>query len=268
MTGDAASAWTMNPALLATHPTDRLAVSHLQWANGLAQEWLAIECGARHARIGFAADILHAPELPGYDDSGNPAESIRASEWNGSAGLALAITGELDLGLTTHIHRQTQANAALGGVGLGLGLAFHRSSWTAGIAAGEFGSVSGDNADLYALPSNWTLGVERALGSRATVAVSAERESAGEWAVRCGTVLRPHPSFELAAGGASAITALGTSIDWSAGLRMAVGRVHAAYAFHPAGELGSTHQVGLELPLGGSSSLWQGIPDASGSAPR
>ncbi|MFN8548357.1 MAG: hypothetical protein U0527_10470 [Candidatus Eisenbacteria bacterium] len=81
-------------------------------------------------------------------------------------------------------------------------------------------------------------------------------------------MLRPHALLELAGGGATATSALGTSIDWSAGVRLAVGRVHAAYAYHPAGELGATHQVGLELPLGGSGSLWQGIPDASSASPR
>ena len=257
-TGDDAATGATNPAALAFATEGRLACSHLRWADGLAREWIAVSGSAGGFTLGVDAGILRAPSLPGYDEAGETTGDFRASEWNLGFATARRIGTSTSLGVGIRAHRLSEPGASLGGLGFALGATHTSAAWTCGASVRDLGTVSGENAAAYRLPTRASLGVERAFGRGALLALTCDHEHGGT-SVRFGSVLAPIPSFELMGGTSLRSGTEESTLEWGGGVRVRLSRFSASYAYHAAGDLGATHQIGIELPFTRRDSPWKGI---------
>lgn len=258
-TGRSAACALRNPAALVRSDQPDLSTSHLQWANGVAREWVALRGALGTVKIAGDAALLHAPELEGYDASGVALGRFRAGEWTAGLSFARDLTPGWAVGLGVRATQLQDPQESLTGFSGTAGLLSEQGNWTFGLAFSDYGVLSGTHSDSYGTDRRITVGVERDWGSRRLLAVAVERNGDGSVVSRFGGSFAPHPSFELLAGCAWSARDTGDELGAATGVRVALQRLALSYAFQPTAALGATHQIGLELSLQRGPSIWDGI---------
>lgn len=271
-TGPGLAAAVGNPAALASLSGGSAACSHLQWAGGLTREWASSGWELDHGTaLAVDAGILRGPELPGYNDQGDPVSSFRASEWNVGVHGARMLGRGLSAGVGARLFRLEDEVEPLTGAGLSFGMRMRGATRVVGLALTDVGAPLRGRQGAYTLPTRWRAGFEQELSDGgALAAISFEGDGSSGMRVAFGVVARPTASLELLGGllaGGSGVE--DSPVGWSAGTTVHHGALAVSYAFRSVDALGSTHLIGIRLGWLGSRRLGElaTLPDPRNSDP-
>ncbi len=251
----------LNPAALDQLAEPQILLMHNAWFQGVSMEHLAaglpLDSGSG---LGFSVDYLNAGLVDSYIVSGNvpvPNGTLSPDGWQGTLGLGLAVSRQLDLGLAGHYIRQDlggpsgDAFAATAGA---LVHGFLQGVYLGAAAENLGGKLQG--ADLpedlklsaaYKSPSfgkihSFNLAADAdfplADSQAAQLSLGVEYWYRGILALRAGDQI----SDGIEATGANGFT-------FGAGLNLGAARLD--YAYMSNGSLGSSNLVSLVLRAGG-----------------
>lgn len=243
---------TLNPAALGWVATPQFALSHADFADQTAQEWVAFggRIGSSRTRIGVAAVIRDEGTIEGRDANGVPTADVRARDLALTLQLARTVGQRLALGGAAHVVNQSIGDASASGLAFDAGAQLRLGLVSLAVAGQNFGGGMNWNGRRWSMPAQFATGLALELpASGLRLALDWTAPADYYRSVRVGAEWRWHERFALRGGWRGELGA--PPEDRAGGPAFGIGAGAGAlwfdYGYVLTGDGSATHRVGLSL---------------------
>jgi hypothetical protein len=243
---------TLNPAALGWVAAPELALSHADFADQTAQEWVAVggRLGRSRTRIGFSALVRDEGSIAGRDANDVPTSEVNAQDLALTLQLARPFGEHFALGGAAHVVSQHVGDASGSGFAFDAGAQLRLGVLSFALAGQDFGGGMKWSGQRWRMPAQFAGGIaldHAASGLRLALDWAAPADyyrsvrAGAEWRWRDRLALRGGWRSEL---GAPAGDRLGGP---AFGLGAGAGAMWLDYGYLVASDGVATHRVGLSL---------------------
>ncbi len=251
MTGPSAQ-W-LNPALLAFRPERTAQFSHLQFGEGITQEFASVSGKTGIGYLGVSAQIYDSGDIEGRSDTGSPTGVYSIKYASLALAYARQITGDLAIGVTykTLMEKIAEENANGYAVDAGISWRTPVRGLSAGAAVRNLGHMGQLMSERTKLPTDGSVGIFYRgtvpnFGSDYSFTADYVAPRYGSRGVRLGMEVEPVDRFYVRAGYRSD----SDFENFSAGVGLTLGMFMADVSYTPMTEL-SNNALRFTLSLAG-----------------
>jgi hypothetical protein len=243
---------TLNPAALGWVATPQFSLSHADFADQTAQEWVAFggRIGSSRTRIGLAAVIRDEGTIEGRDANGVPTSDVRARDLALTLQLARPVGEHLSLGGAAHLVNQSIGEANGSGLAFDAGAQLRLGLVSLAVAGQNFGGGMNWAGQRWSMPAQFATGLALEVpASGLRLALDWTAPADYYRSVRAGAEWRWHDRLALRGGWRGELGA--PPEDRAGGPAFGIGAGSGAmwldYGYVLAGDGSATHRVGLSL---------------------
>lgn len=248
--------WMSNPALLGGMDGTGVGAIHAQWILDTQYEHLSTHHrvnGLFATAVGFF--FQHRPDIPGFDDAGNPTGPLTYNDYQAVVGLAFSPVRSFSMGVNIKSFRERLDSYHAGGVAFDVGAvySFKAVGLMLGAAAQNLGADVKFDAVGEPLPTTIRAGLSHtfAVVPRAiecTYAFDLVKPRYESLFLSAGAEVGFYKWLALRAGYCGQESREGSGLTVGCGVHV-LDRIQLDYAWTPYGELGDFHRVSLYFSL-------------------